>query len=76
MAGGRGDLAAAAKVINLMQRMCPELTFDWLLFRNVDNHDPKAFLSNPSNVNIIKSGEKLPSRKKRTEKFFSYGSWE
>ena len=70
MSGGRGDLAAAAKIIILMQRMCPELTFDWIVSDNRHNYDAKAFLSNPSNVNIIKSGERSSHQGEKDKKIF------
>jgi len=51
--GGRGDIVAAAKAINLMQKLSPALTFDWVL-RGVrlDQYDPISFLNcdDPSKV--------------------------
>lgn len=29
--GGRGDIAGAAKAISVLQRICPSLSFDWLI---------------------------------------------
>jgi hypothetical protein len=34
---GLGDISAAAKVISLMQRICPELIFDWVLIPTSTN---------------------------------------
>jgi hypothetical protein len=41
--GGRGDISAAAKVIALMQNMCPSLNFDWVVLSF--GYDPQAYLS-------------------------------
>jgi hypothetical protein len=44
--GGRGDIAAAAKAIALMQHMCPTLTFDWILQgTRIDQYDLMSFLN-------------------------------
>lgn len=40
--GGSGDVVAAAKAIALMQRICPTLTFDWVL---KGSDDPSSFLN-------------------------------
>jgi hypothetical protein len=51
--GGRGDIAAAAKAIEIMQRICPTLSFDWVLAGG--NHlDPISFskCEDPSKVHI------------------------
>lgn len=53
--GGRGDIAAAAKAIALMQKLCPTLTFDWVLQEaRPDQYDPMSFLNcdDPSKVRI------------------------
>lgn len=53
--GGRGDIAAAAKAIALMQKLRPTLTFDWVLQgAQLDQYDPMSFLScnDPSKVRI------------------------
>jgi hypothetical protein len=53
--GGRGDIVAAAKTIDVMQRMCSTLTFDWVL-QGARYHEyiPSLFLDclNPSKVNM------------------------
>jgi len=51
--GGRGDIAAAAKAIGVMQQMCPTLTFDWVL-QGGSNFNPASFLTcaDPSKVHI------------------------
>jgi hypothetical protein len=50
--GGRGDIAAAAKVIAIMQKICPLLTFDWIL--NSTKFDAMSFLNcrDPSKVQV------------------------
>lgn len=50
--GGRGDIAAAGKVINIIQQICPSLEFDWAVVSG--QIDPKPFLicSDLSKVNI------------------------
>ena len=53
--GGRGDIAAAAKAIALMQKLCSTLTFDWVLQgARPDQYDPMSFLNcdDPSKVRI------------------------
>jgi hypothetical protein len=53
--GGRGDIAAAAKTIALMQKLCPTLSFDWVLQgAEPGQYDPMAFLNcnDPSKVGI------------------------
>ena len=53
--GGRGDIAAAAKAIALMQKLCSTLTFDWVLQgARLDQYDPISFLNcdDPSKVRI------------------------
>jgi hypothetical protein len=41
--GGRGDISAGAKVINMMQKMCPSLSFDWIVLPR--QHNPQSFLT-------------------------------
>ncbi|NGX32259.1 MAG: hypothetical protein K1060chlam4_00300 [Candidatus Anoxychlamydiales bacterium] len=50
--GGRGDLAAAGKVIGIIQQLYPSLEFDWAVVSG--RIDPKPFLtcSEPSKVHI------------------------
>ncbi len=53
--GGRGDIAAAAKAIALMQKLCPTLTFDWVLQGACpDQYDPVSVLNckDPSKVHV------------------------
>lgn len=53
--GGRGDIAAATKAIAVMQRMCPSLTFDWVLEgAQYNQYNPISFLNcqDPSRVRI------------------------
>ena len=54
--GGRGDIAAAAKAIAIMQKLHPKLTFDWVLWATTHSkqYDPRSFLScdDPSKVDI------------------------
>lgn len=54
--GGRGDIAAAAKGIALMQKLCPTLHFDWVLEGESSNHsyDPMSFLNcnDPSKIHV------------------------
>jgi hypothetical protein len=46
VSGGRGDIAAAAKAISLLQQMCPTLTFDWILQgARLDQDNPLSFLT-------------------------------
>lgn len=55
VSGGRGDIAAAAKAISSMQRMCPSLTFDWILpGARFDQDDPMSFLNcnDPSRIHM------------------------
>lgn len=51
--GGRGDIAAAAKAIGIMQRICPTLSFDWVLAGG-GGLDPMSFIKceDPSKVGI------------------------
>ncbi len=51
--GGRGDVSAAAKTIAIMQRMCPTLSFDWVLI-GANRLDPMSFLhcDDPSKVRM------------------------
>ncbi|NGX46591.1 MAG: hypothetical protein K940chlam2_01787 [Chlamydiae bacterium] len=51
--GGRGDIAAAAKAIGIMQRICPTLSFDWVLAGG-GGLDPISFskCEDPSKVSI------------------------
>ena len=53
--GGSGDISAAAKVIRLMQRICPTLTFDWIA---PTSQDVRTFLPNvdQSKVRILQRG--------------------
>jgi hypothetical protein len=57
--GGRGDIVAAAKVIGMMQRICPTLEFDWVV-HNIESYqgDPKSFLTcdDPDSVHLRKEG--------------------
>lgn len=50
--GGRGDISGAAKVIGIMQKMCPSLLFDWIVLTG--KYDPQSFLKcpDPSKVKI------------------------
>jgi len=59
--GGRGDVAAAAKVIQVMQNINPDLIFDWIPIPYPD-FEPKSFLNcpNPSNVHIWKGSDERP----------------
>ena len=53
--GGRGDIAAAAKAIALMQKFSADLSFDWILKgTRLNEKDLRAFLDcdNPSKVHI------------------------
>ncbi len=52
--GGRGDIAAAAKAIGVLQKICPTLTFDWVFNGLSEKYDPLSFLQceDPSKVNI------------------------
>lgn len=53
--GGRGDIAAAAKAIAFTQKLCPTLTFDWVLEgARLSQYDPSSFLNcdDPSKVRI------------------------
>ena len=53
--GGLGDYVAAAKAIAVMQRICPTLTFDWVLMNaSLKEIDPASFLKcdDPSKVKI------------------------
>lgn len=44
--GGKGDVAAAAKAIALMQNMCPTLHFDWFLHNTkLEKKDLEPFLN-------------------------------
>lgn len=45
--GGKGDLAASAKAIALMDEMHPELNFDWVLRGSYlfERHNPRSFLT-------------------------------
>ncbi|NGX60102.1 MAG: hypothetical protein KR126chlam3_01265, partial [Chlamydiae bacterium] len=63
--GGQGDVAAAAKAIALMQKICPTLTFDWVLFNSFFlPNKPKSYLNcdNPSNVHIRKCASEPPEK--------------
>ena len=53
--GGRGDVAAAAKIIDFLQTSCPTLTFDWVLWNAALNkYNPRDFLrcKDPSKIHI------------------------
>lgn len=53
--GGLGDIAAAAKVINLMKEIRPDIHVDWALLGSFNqSFDPKMFLKNSSNVFVQK----------------------
>ncbi|MEC7839146.1 MAG: DUF562 domain-containing protein [Chlamydiota bacterium] len=54
--GGRGDIVAAAKVIELLEKISPFLTFNWLV--QPCRHEADKFLrvSNPSNVKLSWNG--------------------
>ncbi len=63
--GGQGDVAAAAKAIALMQKICSTLTFDWALMNSsFCSNDPQSFLhcDYPSNVHIRKCGSEPPEK--------------
>lgn len=63
--GGRGDIAAAAKAIALMQKLCPTLTFDWVLQdTSHDRCDPVSFLNcdDPSKVHVRYWQSKPPEK--------------
>ncbi len=47
LSGGKGDLAAAGKVIALMQRICPDLIFDWAVIAACydPTYQPHLFLN-------------------------------
>ena len=55
VAGGRGDIAASAKAVNLMRTICPNATIEWVLGCDSDcrkaEYDPRAFL-NPNDPSI------------------------
>ncbi len=55
VAGGRGDIAASAKAVNLMRTICPNATIEWVLGCDSDcrkeGYDPRAFL-NPNDPSI------------------------
>ncbi len=57
--GGRGDIAAAAKAIAVMQQISPTLTFDWILkcYRQ-DQYNPLSFVDSPdpSKIKVRISG--------------------
>ena len=45
--GGRGDVAAAGKVVDLVRKICPDATIDWVLSdARFDQYNPKSFLEN------------------------------
>ena len=54
--GGRGDVAASAKAIDVMRTMCPLATFEWVL--NCDfacqarRYDPRLFLNHDDPLKI------------------------
>ena len=55
LCGGLGDMATAAKAIGVMQRVCPTLTFDWIL-RGEQSLSPAHFLTcdKSTKINIRK----------------------
>lgn len=59
--GGKGDIAAAAKIIDYMQQNCSDLTFDWVL-QSDDLLFAKSLLSSfdPSKICIRKYGSTPP----------------
>jgi len=53
--GGRGDIAAAGKALGLMQKICPDLRFDWVLRgAKLEQYNPQAFLlcDDPSKISM------------------------
>jgi hypothetical protein len=61
VAGGRGDIAAAAKVIGLMQRIYPSLNFDWILYdMRTDIGDPYSYLQDRTKVKVRYKEDKPP----------------
>ncbi len=58
--GGRGDLVAAAKVLDLIQKLCPTVIVDWLLNGGVPL-DPKSLLKS-KDLSQIKIREAFYSR--------------
>lgn len=63
--GGRGDIAAAAKAIALMQKLCPTLSFDWILLgERSDQYDLRSFLNcdDPSKIRIREWQSKPPEK--------------
>lgn len=61
--GGAGDISAAAKAIAVMQRICPTLHFDWVLFGG-KRYTYSSFLNcdDPSKVRIRNHDALPPSR--------------
>ena len=50
--GGRGDLRAAAKTVNLINTLSPSLNFDWILRKNRERLPPFSFLDSSTNLCI------------------------
>lgn len=62
LAHGRGDTATAAKVIKLMQRMCPSLTFDWII--DAKDYDAATFLKDLDDPSKVKIYNHFPTERK------------
>jgi len=62
--GGRGDIAAAAKAIALMQKISSGLSFDWVL-KGGREHNPISFLNceDPSKIGIRYLDDPTPDNK-------------
>lgn len=78
--GGRGDIAAAAKAIAIMQQVCPELVFDWVLSGGA-KYDPATFLRcNDSSKITIRDWQSMPIKNEQADFMltgpvkFSYGA--
>jgi hypothetical protein len=56
--GGKGDIAATAKAITIMQRLCPNLFIDWVLTNSGDakKHNPLSFLPLPTSSKVTFRG--------------------
>lgn len=51
--GGRGDVAAAAKAVDLIRNVCPASTIDWVLRdAKLNQYDPISFLNNKDSSKI------------------------
>lgn len=65
--GGRGDIAAAAKAIAVMQQVCPELIFDWVL-KEGHKYDATTFLNcNDSSKITIREWQSIPTKKEQAD---------